>query len=626
MPRNYTRKTAILSYTAKDLQNALFAIRNDGRKIREAGRAFNIPESTLRKKMSEKEPKPPRLGCKPVFSEEIESELREYVLTLAKLFYGLTPRCLRRLAFRYAEQYNIVHKFDKEKGLAGKDWLYGFLKRSPEIKLRQPEGTSLNRIASFNKESTKLFFSNLQTLMERFKFEPKSVYNMDETGITTVQNKCPKVYGRKGSKKVGAAISGERGRTITAVFAMNAAGNYIPPMMIYPRKRMPKTLEKNGPIGALYKCSKNGWINSELFLQWLGHFQRHAKPTVTDPVLLVLDNHSSHISIAAYNFCKENYIHMVSLPPHTSDHLQPLDLTFFSPLKNALFREYDLYLSSSGHQKITEYDVAELLNKAFMKVATMEKAVSGFRTSGIIPLDPDKFSDADFEPSHHVGELTVEATADLETASSQEGTATPLYNNQPDLQQEDRSLHPSTSNDNSFFAMAPIPKTIVNQITKRKSRNKQKSEILTSTPLRTKLEEAEEKKRQREEAIRAKEKHKGVIRKCFDSESSVPSTSKKFKSKQKRPPTPESSDSSEDDISDICDDDELDDIEDNVGPCFILPPLNEPQKPNEMCGICGEFGKQEELWYRCVLCATWNHADCTGADTPKNYKCDLCLN
>lgn len=634
MPRNYTRKTTILSYTAEDLQKAISAIRNDGRKIREAGRVFNIPESTLRKQLLENENKHPRLGCTPVFSQEIESELREYVLTLAKLFYGLTPKCLRRLAFRYAEQHKIVHKFDKTKGLAGKDWLYGFLRRSPEIKLRQPEGTSLNRIASFNKESVKLFFSNLQTVLEKFKFEPNSVYNMDETGITTVQNKCPKVYGQKGSKKVGAAISGERGRTITAVFAMNAAGNYIPPMIIYPRKRMPKTLEKNGPIGALYKCSKNGWINSELFLQWLGHFRNYAKPSVTEPVLLVLDNHSSHISIAAFNFCKENNIHMVSLPPHTSDRLQPLDLTFFSPLKNALFREYELYLSSTGHQKITEYDIAELLNKAFMKVATMEKAVSGFRTSGIIPLNPDKFVDADFEASLHVGKLTVEATPELETSTSQDGGA-PVLDNRPDRQHHrDPSPQPSTSQDNSFFALAPIPTPKVNQTTKRKYRNKQKSEILTSTPIRTKLEEAEEKKRQREEAIKTKEKLKdknkrqGVIRKCFDSESSNQSPSKKFKSKKKKPPTPESSDSSENDVSEICDDDELDDIEDDIeddiGLRFIPPAVSQPAEPNEFCGICGEFGKQRELWYRCVLCSIWNHAECTDSDTPKNYICDLC--
>lgn len=155
---------------------------------------------------------------------------------------------------------------------------------------------------------------------------------------------------------------------------------------------MTPTLQKNGPVGAIYKCSKNGWINGELYHDWLHHFVKHVKPTADDPVLLVLDNHSSHISIQAYDFCRTNNIHVVSLPPHTSHHLQPLDLTFFGPLKNALYREYDLYLTSTGHEKITEYDIAELLNKAFMKVATMDKAASGFRSSGIFPFNPDKFN------------------------------------------------------------------------------------------------------------------------------------------------------------------------------------------------------------------------------------------
>lgn len=488
MPRNYTRKTEIASYTSDNLQNALDAIRNNGKKIRETGRHYKIPESTLRKKLSENVPTPSRLGRKATFTKEIETDLKDYVLMLAKLFYGLTPKELRRLAFRYAEQNNISHNFNVDKGLAGKDWLYGFLKRNAEIKLRQPEGTSLNRISSFNAEATQLFYSNIQTLMQKFKFEPNRIYNIDETGITTVQKKCPKVYGPKGAKKVGAAISGERGRTITAVFCMSAAGNYIPPMLIYPRKRMPPTLQKNGPIGASYKCSKNGWINTELFLSWLSHFAKHAKPTAADPILLVLDNHSSHISIASYEFCKGNNIHMVSLPPHTSDHLQPLDLTFFSPLKNALYREYDLHLTTTGHQKITEYDVAELLNKAFMKVATIEKAVSGFRSAGICPFNPDKFGEEDFAAANQVREYTIEEapeTPDALDDRNRDGPPLPEPQQRTPPRQEPQQrtpprqeLHqhspprlepqqhtppkqdpqPSTSKCNSFFALAPIPK------------------------------------------------------------------------------------------------------------------------------------------------------------------------
>ncbi|KAJ8951546.1 hypothetical protein NQ318_020419 [Aromia moschata] len=133
MPLNYSRKTGILSYSAEDLQNAIRAIKNDGKKIREAARTFNIPESNLRKYKSRPEDlhQSPRLGRQPVFTKETENELREYILILAKLFFGLTPKGLRRLVFRYAEANNIRHNVNRVKGLAGKDWLYGFLKKNP---------------------------------------------------------------------------------------------------------------------------------------------------------------------------------------------------------------------------------------------------------------------------------------------------------------------------------------------------------------------------------------------------------------------------------------------------------------------------------------------------------------
>lgn len=214
MPRRYTRKTQINSYSEDVLQTALNAIRNDGRKIREVGRSYNIPESTLRKKLKLNELKISRLGRKSIFPAEVETDLKDYVLKLAKLFYGLTPRRLRQLAFKYAEENNIAHNFNRESHLAGKDWLYGFLKRNPDVRLRQPEGTSLNRIAAFNADELKLFFSNLEKVMGKFNFPANRIFNMDETGITTVQKKCPKVYGPKGVKKVGAAISGERGRQL----------------------------------------------------------------------------------------------------------------------------------------------------------------------------------------------------------------------------------------------------------------------------------------------------------------------------------------------------------------------------------------------------------------------------
>lgn len=387
--------------------------------------------------------------------------------------------------------------------------VYGFLNRNPEIALREPEGTSLNRIAAFNAEEVKLFYSNLEKIFQRHRLEENRIFNMDEAGITTVQKKCPKVYSRKRAKKVEAATSGELGRTITGVFCVSAAGNYIPLMLIYPRQRMTPTLQKNGPIDAIYKCSKNGWINSDLYLEWLQHFAKYAKPTAEDPLLLVLKNHSSHISVDSYNFCKTHNIHVVSLPPHTSHQMQPLDLTFFYRLKNALYREYDLYLTSTGHEKITEYDIAELLNKAFIKVATMEKAASGFRSSGIFPFNPNQFND-DFAPANELRSFIVESTAesgannvdDNHTGTSE--LAVNAYSEIKDPIPLATSSPTAANSNNSFFDFAPIPKKRPKENFKKVSRSKQHSEILTSTPMKDKLDAAEEKKKTKKQKVKSK--------------------------------------------------------------------------------------------------------------------------
>jgi polyhydroxyalkanoate synthesis regulator phasin len=41
--------------------------------------------------------------------------------------------------------------------------------------------------------------------------------------------------------------------------------------------------------------------------------------------------------------------------------------------------------------------------------------------------------------------------------------------------------------------------------------------------------------------------------------------------------------------------------------------------------VCGESGMDNELWFRRVQCSQWTHSECSGWDTPKNYKCDFCF-
>ncbi|XP_072392442.1 uncharacterized protein [Diabrotica undecimpunctata] len=328
---------------------------------KKAATMFGIPRTTLRDRLKANDGSKPRLGPKCVFSVEQEQNLSEHVVSISKLFYGITTNKLRRLAFELAEKHQIKHNFSKEIKLAGIDWLNGFISRH-KISLRKPEATSLNRIKAFNKDEVGLIYKNFDTVMTKYNFPPNRIHNMDETGISTVQ-KPGKILAPRGQNQVGRVTSWERGKNITVVCAMSVSEMYTPPMFIYPRKRMSPLLQRGGPPGAIYRCSHNGWSNEDLFLDCLKHFQRTTKSSEEDPLLLLMDNHGIHISLPYYDFCRSNHIHVVSLPPHSSHRLQPLDVSFYGPLKNAFNKGRDNFMKTNVYQKITPYDIAPIESK-----------------------------------------------------------------------------------------------------------------------------------------------------------------------------------------------------------------------------------------------------------------------
>jgi hypothetical protein len=120
--------------------------------------------------------------------------------------------------------------------MAGKDFFLAFKKRNPDLVLRTPEATSLMRATGFNKPQVDRFYDLLLKLQEQFGFQAPHLYNIDETGASTV-HKNDKVLSVKGKKQVGKLTSAEKGRNVTVMFSMNPTGHFIPPMFIFPRKK-----------------------------------------------------------------------------------------------------------------------------------------------------------------------------------------------------------------------------------------------------------------------------------------------------------------------------------------------------------------------------------------------------
>lgn len=406
MTRTYKKKTDRGAVSHDAMLNAVKAVEG-GRSIRDVAKETGIPKSSLQRKCAQysksENPEQERLDANfkkaQIFNEEEEELIAGYIEKCSMMFYGLSTREARHVAFETA----IINKMRmpeswKEKQMAGKDWLWGFLRRNQRLSVRTPEATSIARATAFNKPNLDAFFILLKDTIEKTKASGFTIYNLDETGFTTVQ-KQGKVLAPKGHKQVGQMTSAERGVLITACCIVSASGTALPPVFIFPRKNFKGVMLHGAPEGSLGIAHPSGWMTKDSFEQVVDHFIKHAKPTEDKPCILLMDNHESHVSLQALQKAKDNNVHVLTLPPHTSNKTQPLDRCVYGPMKQYFNSAANSWMMQNPGRPITIYDMAPLIGGAWIQAATPHNIQSGFSVSGVWPFNPHVFTDADFMPA-----------------------------------------------------------------------------------------------------------------------------------------------------------------------------------------------------------------------------------
>lgn len=402
-------------WSESDLLKAVAAYRNGETGLNECSRIYNVPKATIKRHADRKNATANEmkvLGRQSTFTKDMETILANHILQLEECFYGLTIREVRKLAFDVAEKYSIPHTFNKEEKIAGKKWFYSFIRRNPQLSVRKPEGTSMARARGFNRENVDNFFDVFEKTVDKFNFTAESIFNVDESGFTTVQKTLQKVVARKGKRQVGGITSAERGVLTTMVCAVNAAGFYVPPMIIYKRKKFNNDLQIGAPPASFVTISETGYINSELFVEWLKHFKKHVNCNKDKKVLLLLDGHTTHSkNLNACIFAREKGIVLLQLPGHTTHRLQPLDVAFFGPLQKYFVQAQEKFLRQYKGDKIYQTQISRLLNEAYGRAATVAIAENAFRTAGIWPVNRHVFQDYQFAASdmlqpQHCGDAT----------------------------------------------------------------------------------------------------------------------------------------------------------------------------------------------------------------------------
>ena len=409
MVRSYQRKTNRGNCGSDNLKSALTSVQ-EGMTLSKASKIYGVPRKTIRRHAKKEVGTPGEVHLgrhRIILSDDVEKELFDHITYMEKALYGLGTKDVRRLAYEIAERTGISHPFSREKKMAGKEWLRGFLARYPSLSIREPQGTSLARVLGFTRSKVNEFFTICKDLLATTHATPSRIWNMDETGISVV-HKPAKILATKGARQVSKVTSGERGKNITVVCAMNAAGIYLPPMIIFPRKRMVESLMNGAPPQSVGCASSSGWIDAELFLKWLNHFAIVTNASSNAPQIIILDGHHSHKTLEAVVFARAHGICLLTLPPKSTHKMQPLDTAYFKSFKSAYNAAADSWMISHPGQKLSAFEVAGVFGKAYLRSATPEKAIRGFACCGLCPYDENIFEN-DFENPEAQEELPLVA-------------------------------------------------------------------------------------------------------------------------------------------------------------------------------------------------------------------------
>ncbi|XP_060560427.1 uncharacterized protein LOC132720318 [Ruditapes philippinarum] len=182
---------------------------------------------------------------------------------------------------------------------------------------------------------------------------------------------------------------------------VNACGQQMPPMLIAKGKTKRSLHSFNttaSPSGTVWTYQKNGWITDEIGEQWFDElFLRNCGPE--RPQLLIIDGHSSHESLAIIERAIDENIMLLTLPPHCTHYLQPLDRTVFGPLKRAYNEACSAFMQDHPLHLVNKWTFPALLKEAWSTALNESNIMSGFRACGIVPFNRNVIPSSAFLPS-----------------------------------------------------------------------------------------------------------------------------------------------------------------------------------------------------------------------------------
>lgn len=385
------RKYERFRYSDDSVQNALEEIRRKSLSLSAASRKYGIPKGTLFNKLKGKVPLIRKMGPETVLTIAEEAQLEKWIIEKALLGFPMHPDEVKDSVQRVLKGINRQNPFVDDR--PGRKWLKLFLNRHKNVTQRNAEIISKAR-ASVSEEGIRSWFQELEQYLQNencadILIDPMRIFNADETGLQT----CPKsgkLLGPKNYRNFYEIASGPEKECVTVLCTFSAAGASVPPMVVYPYKRIPRDIAANFPDDWGIGRSDSGWMTSATFYEFIGNIflpwlQKHQ---IKLPILLLLDGHKSHIGMDLYNLCTQNGIILYCLLPNATHILQPCDVSVFKSIK-VHWKKIVLQHKQKTTKSVNKNVFATLFKEAYENAIQPNTIKHGFRKCGIFPFTAD---------------------------------------------------------------------------------------------------------------------------------------------------------------------------------------------------------------------------------------------
>lgn len=371
--------SAIQAYQAKQYSS-----------IRACARVFDVLYTTLRYRMAGRTSRANAHQLEQILSPAEEQVLVRYITRLTRTGFPATPVMVIEIAEEIRKNRIILTRSRRPSYTPiGKRWIDRFRERHPEIQGIWTRQIDNARYKAVNTANIERWFQAVQDLYFEHQYAPKHIYNMDESGFSVGTSQKSRALVNIREKSSWKVIHG-RQEWITAIECISASGEALPPLLIFKAKYSNTGwIPPVTPPKWRFTTSNSGWTSDSHAFEWLRDlFQPETIPDGPNVRrLLIMDGHSSHITARFIAFCLLNAIDLLILPPHTSHITQPLDISVFAPLKQALAKEVDRKARLDS-RRLPRVEWTEMYISAHHKAFNSLNIQSGWRKAGIWPLSP----------------------------------------------------------------------------------------------------------------------------------------------------------------------------------------------------------------------------------------------